>query len=226
MNPSTRNDGFTLIELLVVIVILAVLMAIAIPSYLAQQKKAKDSAAKQYLTTVWKAARSDAVDHSGAYDGTAASLIAAITDAEPEVSVIAGAKADVSSSNDRRLVVESSSLTASTIVLYDESSSGTIWRLTASNTGAPTIDAVAPLTDGDLADAMLAKVAAAAQQFGTANGGYTGMTTGLLRTYDASIDAAVRVKTASVTAYCADFGVNGTTHRVAQTGAVASGPCP
>ncbi len=67
---STHGEhGFTLIELLVVILIIGVLAAIAIPSFLSQKGKASDSAAKELARTAQTAAETYATDHNGLYTG-------------------------------------------------------------------------------------------------------------------------------------------------------------
>lgn len=44
-----KDRGFTLIELMIVVLIVAILVAIAIPTFLGQRKEAEDSAAKSNL---------------------------------------------------------------------------------------------------------------------------------------------------------------------------------
>ncbi len=50
-SASTTDAGFTLIELMVVLLILAILLAIAIPTFLGVTKSANDRAAQSNLNT-------------------------------------------------------------------------------------------------------------------------------------------------------------------------------
>src|SRR5256886_15927149 len=64
---SSDEGGFTLIELLVVILIIGILAAIAIPSFLSQKSKASDSSAKELARTAETTAETFATDNGRNY---------------------------------------------------------------------------------------------------------------------------------------------------------------
>ena|ERR1700730_4516372 len=84
---SSDEGGFTLIELLVVILIIGILAAIAIPSFLSQKGKASDSSAKELARTAQTTAETYATDHNGSYANLSTTVI---KEYEPTVQTAAG----------------------------------------------------------------------------------------------------------------------------------------
>jgi type IV pilus assembly protein PilA len=66
----TRDDaGFTLVEMLIVVLIIGILAAIAIPSFISQTGKASDAAAKTQVGTLQTTMRIYAMNNAGGYEG-------------------------------------------------------------------------------------------------------------------------------------------------------------
>jgi len=98
------EKGFTLIELLVVILIIGILAAIAIPSFLNQRSKGNDAEAKSSAVTTAQAFETCATDNNGSYANcTEASLIAI----EPTLNDVAARLAVTSNANSYSVTVTS-----------------------------------------------------------------------------------------------------------------------
>ena len=89
-----NKNGFTLVELLIVVIIIGVLSAVALPAFIGQGNKAKDSAAKAYVAAVEKECQVGLVEN-GAFPSTFQTAVASgVTGATPGACTAIAATAD------------------------------------------------------------------------------------------------------------------------------------
>jgi type IV pilus assembly protein PilA len=86
-NRRDGEEGFTLIELMVVVLIIAILIAIAIPTFLGARERAQNSAAKSDLRNALAAAKTFYTD-TETYTGMG---VAELDDIEPSLDYAVGA---------------------------------------------------------------------------------------------------------------------------------------
>jgi type IV pilus assembly protein PilA len=116
-----RDEGFTLIELMVVVLIIAILLAIAIPTFLGARTKAQDRAAQSNLRNALTAEKTFYTD-SSTFTATPASLTAI----EPAIAYgtgVPGAQGTVG------LTTVTNLTAADTVQLVVKSASGTCFYL-------------------------------------------------------------------------------------------------
>jgi type IV pilus assembly protein PilA len=114
------EKGFTLIELLVVILIIGILAAIAIPSFINQRGKANDAATKSMARTAQTAIETYATDHGGDYTGADGPALATI---EPTIPT---------GTNNNAVTVTGASTTGYTVTSTQSGSPGRSFSITRS----------------------------------------------------------------------------------------------
>jgi type IV pilus assembly protein PilA len=122
---AASEEGFTLIELLVVILIIGILAAIAIPSFLNQRSKGNDAEAKSTAVTAAEAFETCATDNNGSYTNCS---LAALRSIEPTLNDAGSRLAVTPGSNNYQVVVTSNRDSNAAAFTLSRSANGTTSR--------------------------------------------------------------------------------------------------
>ncbi len=128
---AQEEKGFTLIELLVVILIIGILAAIAIPSFLNQRSKGNDAEAKSTAVTAAQAVETCATDNNGVYTSCTEAAIVSI---EPTLNDAAARLVVTPAANSYSVVVTSNRDSNAATFTLARAADGTTARTCATGT--------------------------------------------------------------------------------------------
>jgi len=138
-----KDEGFTLIELMVVVMIIAVLIAIAIPSFLGFRKSAQDRSAQSELRNVLLSEKAYWLDN-GQYTETAADITAFEPNANMNADPALGVYSDLRDADSDIVCLTRTAESGNTFSLWESASGGTYYG--ATDLSGADCPAAAPLT--------------------------------------------------------------------------------
>ncbi|HAX81101.1 MAG TPA: prepilin-type cleavage/methylation domain-containing protein [Actinobacteria bacterium] len=124
-----RDEGFTLIELMVVVMIIAVLIAIAIPSFLGFRKSAQDRAAQSEVRNVLLSEKAFWLDN-GDYTQVAADITAFEPNAVINANPTLGVTIDLNGLSSDIVCITRTAASGNSFSVWESSSAGTFYGAT------------------------------------------------------------------------------------------------